>query len=120
VSEFILHATERAAWSAAQAQGQYSADSLAEQGFIHCSRISQILRVADVFYAGQHGLLLLVIDPQRLNSELRWEPGTDLATELFPHVYGPINLDAVVQGIDFEPAPDGKFHLPKSLEFAGD
>jgi len=119
VSEFILHATTRAAWSAAQAQSQYSADSLAGQGFIHCSKTDQILRVADVFYAGQHGLVLLVIDPGRLASELRWDPGTDLATELFPHIYGPINLDAVVQVFDFEPAPDGKFHLPKSLESAG-
>ena len=117
MSEFILHATSRSAWLAAQAQGQYSADSLAGQGFIHCSRVEQILRVADSFYAGQTDLVLLVIDPGRLVSELRWEPGTDLATELFPHVYGPINLDAVLQVLDFEPGPDGKFHLPKSLEF---
>ena len=119
MSEFILHATSRAAWSAAQSQGQYSADSLAGQGFIHCSRKEQILRVANTFYAGQSGLVLLVIDPARLASELRWEPGTDLATELFPHVYGPINLDAVLQAIDFAPGPDGKFHLPDPLEFAG-
>ena len=70
------------------------------------------------FYGCITGLVLLVIDPGRLASELRWDPGADLATELFPHIYGPINLDAVVQVIDFEPAPDGKFHLPKSLEFA--
>ena len=119
MSEFILHATSRAAWSTAQARGQYSADSLAGQGFIHCSRIAQILRVADVFYSGMHGLVLLVIDPMRLTSELRWEPGTDLATELFPHVYGPINLEAVLQVLDFEPSADGKFHLPDSLEIAG-
>jgi uncharacterized protein (DUF952 family) len=119
VSEIILHATSRSAWTAAQAQGQYSAESLAEQGFIHCSRVEQIMRVANSFYYGQSGLVLLVIDPLLLNSELRWEPGTDLATELFPHIYGPINLDAVVQVIDFEPAPNGKFHLPKPLEFSG-
>ena len=118
MSAFILHATSRAAWSAAQAIGQYSADSLAGQGFIHCSKTSQILRVANIYYTGQPGLVLLEIDPGRLTSDLRWEPGTDLATELFPHIYGPINLDAVVRVIDFEPGPDGKFHLPGSLEFA--
>jgi uncharacterized protein (DUF952 family) len=116
VSEIILHLTTQAAWSAAQAGGKYAADSLAGQGFIHCSKVAQVLRVANVFYPGQHGLVLLVIDPVLLKSELRWEPGADLATELFPHVYGPINLDAVVQVIDFEPAVDGKFYLPKSLE----
>jgi uncharacterized protein (DUF952 family) len=58
-------------------------------------------------------MVVLVIDPDRLTSELRWEPGADLATELFPHVYGPINLDAVVQVLDFEPDKNGQFtNLP--------
>jgi uncharacterized protein (DUF952 family) len=118
VSELILHATTRSAWSAAQARGQYSADSLAGEGFIHCSKVDQVLRVANTFFAGQAGLVLLVIDPRRLSSELRWDPGTDLATELFPHIYGPINLDAVQQVLDFEPDSDGKFHLPGSLEIS--
>jgi uncharacterized protein (DUF952 family) len=91
---------------------------LAGPGFIHCSKAGQILRVANLVFAGQHGLVLLEIDPGRLTSLLRWEPGADLATELFPHIYGPINLDAVLHVIDFEPGPDGKFHLPKSLEIA--
>jgi uncharacterized protein (DUF952 family) len=116
VSAFILHVATRADWNAAQAREGYAADSLAGQGFIHCSKVEQVLRVANVFYTGQFGLVLLVIDPVLLKSELRWEPGTDLATELFPHVYGPINLEAVVDVIDFEPAADGKFHLPGSLE----
>ena len=119
MSEFILHATSRAAWSAAQAGGKYSADSLADEGFIHCSKGGQILRVADTFYRGQHGLVLLMIDTGRLTSDLRWDPGTDLASDLFPHIYGPINLEAVVEVFDFEPASDGKFHLPGSLELAG-
>ena len=118
MNDLILHATYRTSWSAAQKSGQYTADSLAGEGFIHCSKVDQILRVADLIFAGQHGLVLLVIDPARLLSELRWEPGVDLATELFPHVYGFINLDAVVDVLDFEPGTDGKFHLPKSLEFA--
>jgi uncharacterized protein (DUF952 family) len=119
VSKSILHLTTRLAWSAAQANGQYSADSLAGQGFIHCSTVDQILRVANSFYAGQSGLVLLLLDPRLLKSELRWEPGADLASELFPHVYGPINLDAVLQVFDFEPAANGKFTLPPALGFAG-
>lgn len=118
MSDFILHATSRNAWSAAQKSGEYVANSLAGQGFIHCSKAEQIVRVANLAFSGQHGLVLLVIDPLRLTSKLRWEPGADLATELFPHVYGPINLDAVVRSLDFEPDADGQFHLPKSLEFA--
>ncbi len=117
MSNFILHATTRSAWLAAQASGEYAADSLAGEGFIHCSTAEQILGVADRFFAGQHGLVLLVIDPERLSSELRWEPGVDLATELFPHIYGPINLEAVADVLAFEPGPDGKFHLPEDFEF---
>ena len=116
MSEFILHLTSRAAWSAAQKSRQVVADSLVGQGFIHCSRASQILRVADLYFSGQPGLIILLIDPARLIPELRWEPGLDLETELFPHVYGPINLDAVVEVLDFKSDAAGKFHLPKSLE----
>ena len=112
MSDFIFHVTSRTAWSAAQASGQYTADTLAGQGFIHCSKAGQVLRVANLFYAGQHGLVLLEIDPARLRPELRWDPGADLVTELFPHVYGPLNLDAVVRALDFEPGSDGLFKLP--------
>jgi uncharacterized protein (DUF952 family) len=115
VSDFILHATARTAWLDAQKRGQYVAESLASEGFIHCSKTAQILRVANSFFLGQHGLVLLVIDPVCLSSELRWEPGLDLATELFPHILGPLNLDAVVNVLDFEPDADGKFHLPDVL-----
>jgi uncharacterized protein (DUF952 family) len=114
LTDFILHAAPRTSWSAAQGQGTYAADSLAGEGFIHCSKADQILRVANMLYHGQHGLVLLVIDPARLTSELRWEPGVDLSAERFPHVYGPINLEAVTRVLDFEPAADGAFSLPTS------
>jgi uncharacterized protein (DUF952 family) len=117
VSDLILHATSRIAWSDAQKRGEYTAASLAGQGFIHCSKVDQILRVANFIYAGQHGLVLLVIEPALLTSELRWEPGVDLAIQLFPHIYGPVNLDAIVDVLAFEPGTDGRFHLPKYLEF---
>ena len=118
MNDFILHITTRTAWHAAQKSGQYVADSLAGEGFIHCSKAEQVLRTAKLFFAGQHGLVLLVIKPGLLSSELRWEPGADLGTELFPHIYGPIGLDAVVETLEFEPGPDGKFHLPRSLKLA--
>jgi uncharacterized protein (DUF952 family) len=73
------------------------------------------LRVADTWYTGQRGLVLLEIDPTRLKPEVRWEPGTDKADELFPHIYGPINLDGVTKVLDFEPDPGGHFTLPLAL-----
>jgi uncharacterized protein (DUF952 family) len=118
VTGFIYHITSRSSWSTALSSGAYSADSLPAQGFIHCSKMDQVLRVANSFYAGQPGLVILVIDPARLESALRWEPGTDKADELFPHIYGPINRDAVVSVVDFPPGPGGKFSLPPNWNVA--
>src|SRR5512138_2205244 len=113
----VLHITTRKAWIDATRVGQYSPPGLAEEGFIHGSTSRQVLPVASKYYKGQRGLVLLEIDPKRVTSELKWEPptGGPLAgvpeEDAFPHIYGPINLDAVVQVLDFEPDPNGEFSL---------
>ena len=114
----IYHITSLSAWQEAQKRGDYRADSLESEGFIHCSTEAQLLPVAENFYKGQPGLLLLKIDPARLTSELRWEPpsgGTPPGVpegDLFPHIYGPINLDAIVKVYDLESDPDGSYKSP--------
>jgi uncharacterized protein (DUF952 family) len=116
----IYHITSRSAWDEARERGDYRAESLETEGFIHCSTDSQVLPVAEKFYMGQRGLLLLVIEPELLTSELKWEPPSGGSPppgvpedDLFPHVYGPINLGAVVQVFDLEANADGKYKLPK-------
>jgi uncharacterized protein (DUF952 family) len=118
----IVHITSRQAWMEAIIAGQYSAPSLKSEGFIHCSTIPQALPVAELYYKGQSGLVLLVIDPRRLDSDLKWEPPSEgtpppgvRAGESFPHIYGPINLDAIVQASDFETGVDNHFTLPPGL-----
>jgi uncharacterized protein (DUF952 family) len=109
----VYHITTTAAWAEAQAAGAYSAGSLASEGFIHCSTAEQVPWVADRFYRGLPGLLLLAIDTARLTAELRYEesePGMR-----FPHLYGPLNLDAVVAAHPFPPKADGSFDLPPGL-----
>ncbi len=108
----ILHITHKQDWDEAQRNGFYSAPSLEIEGFIHCSTPSQVIAVAERFYAGQRGLVLLILDSKRIRSEVKYEPGTDKPDELFPHVYGPINLDAVTRVADFAPDPDGNWILP--------
>ncbi|MGD0611842.1 MAG: DUF952 domain-containing protein [Anaerolineales bacterium] len=105
----ILHIASRADWLASQQSGRYTPEAFEREGFIHCSRQEQVLRVANTYYAGQHGLVLLVINPERLGPELRWEPGTDASAELFPHLYGPLDLVAVTQVFEFEPDAQGRF-----------
>ena len=110
----ILHCTTRAAWDTAVAQGSYAADSLAQEGFIHLSTPAQILAVADARFRGQGGLVLLCVDAERLVPELRYE-NLEGGALLFPHVYGPINLDAVRQVVAFPPEADGSFRMPSGL-----
>lgn len=110
--KIILHLTTAEAWSAAQQAGEYRAPSLETEGFIHCSLPEQIAGVANAWFAGQGGLVLLALDSTRLRPEVRMEPGTDRPEELFPHVYGPINLEAVIQVIEYVPGEDGRFGTP--------
>lgn len=112
----ILHITERQRWQSAQAVGSYRADSLDSEGFIHCSTAVQVVRVANSFYKGQPDLVLLCIETEQLHSPLKWEkpmPSNDPhISEVFPHIYGEINLGAVVKVLDFPPDTDGTFTLP--------
>ncbi len=122
----IFHITSRRDWIEATRTGQYSSPSLSTDGFIHGSTITQVVPVAEKYYKGQTGLLLLEIDPKRLTSEVKWEPPSGGGPppgvpegDAFPHIYGPVNLDAVVQVIDFEPGAGGGFSLPASLNPGG-
>jgi len=115
----IFHITSRADWEAAQAKGEYVADSLYSEGFIHCSTLAQILPVAEKYYKGQIGLVVLMIEPTLLSSDLKWEDPSDGAPPLgvpegvqFPHIYGPINLDAVVNVSDFIRDSNGDWAMP--------
>ena len=101
----IFHITSKTSWSAARRTGRYLAESLAGEGFIHCSKADQILRVANSFYGGQMGLVILEINLAKLSSKVAWEPGTDKADELFPHIYGPVNLEAVTRRVRFRARP---------------
>jgi uncharacterized protein (DUF952 family) len=92
----IYHITTSAAWNTAQQQGFYEAPSLKEEGFIHCSQEHQIEGVLQRYYQGQTDLVKLVIDTDRLTSKFvfEWSPSTE---DTFPHVYGVINVEAVIE-----------------------
>lgn len=87
-------------WEAAQAAGEYQRStrglSLAEVGFVHCARPEQVEGVRDLFYSDVESVVLLTIETDRLTSPWQFDPVPG-AEQTFPHVYGPINLDAVVE-----------------------
>ena len=113
----LFHITTREAWRAAGAAGVYRPGSLEVEGFIHLSGPGQVIDVANRLYAGRGGLVLLVINPGALQARLVWEPPAgpepEPAGEDFPHLYGPLNVDAVEAVVDFPPGPDGSFTLPE-------
>jgi glutathione S-transferase len=112
----IYHIAEVSDWQAAQVSGDYRVSTrgrtLADEGYIHGSRREQVLGVAEAIYADAGPLLLLSIDPARLSSPVRDDevaPGI-----VFPHIYGPIELEAVVAVAPLERGTDGRFALPSS------
>jgi uncharacterized protein (DUF952 family) len=113
VAGVIYHIATSADWERALADGEYTRSTvdktLAEEGFIHASQAAQVARTANKFYRGVSGdLVLLVIDEARVRAEVRYEdvPGAELP---FPHIYGPLNADAVLEARPFGTGPDGTF-----------
>ena len=81
------------------------------EGFIHCSTPAQVLQVANTRFRGRLDLLLLSIETDRVEAEIRYE-NLEGAEQLFPHIYGALAPDAVVRVTDFKPGADGSFTLP--------
>ncbi|MEU5685823.1 DUF952 domain-containing protein [Streptomyces venezuelae] len=99
----LLHITERALWDAARRTGTYEMSTrgktLDEVGFIHCSLPEQLPGVAAFLYGGYDGpdeLVVLGIDSERLTAPVRFEAPRPGGVE-FPHLYGPLPVDAVVE-----------------------
>jgi uncharacterized protein (DUF952 family) len=106
----IFHITTSSAWEQARAAGAYEPPSLEREGFIHFSAADQVQGVANRAFRGQRDLVLLCVAPERLTGAVRHEHAED-AGEAFPHLYGPLNLDAVVEVAPIAEGSDG-FELP--------
>ncbi len=89
----ILHITTSDEWDLASARGSHTAHSLYTDGFIHCSTREQLSATLERHFKGKRDLVVLTIDPTKLQPPLRWEPAHGV---LYPHIFGPINLDAII------------------------
>ncbi|MFZ1996163.1 MAG: DUF952 domain-containing protein [Solirubrobacteraceae bacterium] len=107
--------TTRAEWEAAPWSGQYVAAGYEAEGFIHLSDPEQVARVANARFAGAQDLVLLCVAVNRLASPLRYEPGDPASDERFPHLYGPLNRDAVVRVLPLVEGPAG-YALPAGAQ----
>lgn len=105
----IYHVADRTHWSDAVAAGTYRRStrdqSFDEVGFMHCANADQVAGVLERYYQGVDDLVLLSIDADRVGGVLRDESTTG-GTERFPHLYGPLPTDAVVEVTDLDGRPD--------------
>jgi uncharacterized protein (DUF952 family) len=110
----IYKITPASAWREAERQGVYrgSSDDLRD-GFIHFSTASQVAETARKHYFGQTGLFLVAVDAEALGDALRWEPSRN--DELFPHLYGELDLGAVTAILDMRARSDGYHDIPELL-----
>jgi uncharacterized protein (DUF952 family) len=104
----IYHLISQTNWDAAKSAAEYRAESLASEGFIHCSQDeAQLLRVANRLYGGRQDMLALEVDTDRLTSPVKREPSR--SGEIYPHIYGPLNINAVVRVRSLPLDAAGKF-----------
>lgn len=110
----LLHMLNRTDWEIIQTEKSYSPDSLETEGFIHCSHADMIVTVANGLYMGQPEMVILVIDADKVKEPIIYEDCYETGHP-FPHIYGPLNLDAVTDVIDFPCDEKGVFTLPDKL-----
>lgn len=91
----LYHVVTEADWNSQLHLDQYAPPGLKQAGFIHCCTEIQLEGVLQRYFSGQSNLLVISIDEYKLRAAVKYEPGTD--NELFPHVYGPVNKDAVLK-----------------------
>jgi len=105
----IYHLTSKSEWEVARTQPEYRAESLALEGFIHCSKDHvQVLEVANRLYASRNDLLVLEVETDQLTSPLKHEASR--SGEVYPHIYGALNSEAVVGVLYLVKGGDGKFN----------
>ena len=114
----ILAITTAPLWQKALEQGEYTrstiTQSLDEVGFIHCSTPEQVVETANRHFIDQEQVLLLFIDASKVTSPVKFEPAHSGRPGLFPHVYGPLNLNAVYGVVPLPRGADKKFVEPTS------
>ena len=98
IMPIIYHVTSSKAWKEAKKKGEYEHPSFKEEGFIHCSEEHQVAGVLERYFQGQTDLVKLVINTDKLKSRYiqEWSPSTQ---DTYPHIYGLINADAVIEVI---------------------
>jgi uncharacterized protein (DUF952 family) len=115
----LLHIALPDDWAAAREAGEYRVStrgrSLDDEGFVHCSYLRQLEGVANRFYGDVVELVLLHLDPELIDAEIKLEPAVEGGAELFPHIYGPIPTSSVIATTWWDRDEDGMWHRPSTM-----
>jgi uncharacterized protein (DUF952 family) len=115
----IYHIASAAQVEQAARAGQYVPAAFATEGFIHCSHAHQVKGVAQAYFAGQRDLVLVEIDPSKLTCPVLDE-NLSGGSDLYPHIYGPLPMAAVISVRELPCGADGSLILPCNLSAAPD
>jgi uncharacterized protein (DUF952 family) len=105
----LYHITTRDEWAEAEIQRVYQPPSLGTEGYIHLSTDKQLLISANKFYRGKTDLLVIAINEKRLDASLKYETADG---DTYPHLYGPLNVDAVTEVVGLPMGDGGAFEVP--------
>jgi len=108
-TDTIYHIAYSTVWENALTEGQYDGGTLESEGFIHFSQSEQVIATANRYYRGKTDLVLLQVAVKKLSAKLKYDPSP--SGEIFPHLYGALNLDAVENVYSFLPESDGFFKM---------
>jgi uncharacterized protein (DUF952 family) len=112
---YIFHITTEKEWQDAQASGVYKPANFAADGFIHCSFKDQVIVVANKYYRSETQMTLLKIDPDLVKARII-EENLEGGEEEFPHIYGPLPINAVIKYAALEKNQQGYYFFPAQLE----
>jgi uncharacterized protein (DUF952 family) len=107
----IYHIANRKDWVKAEKKGEYVADSLENQGFIHMSTEQQVISVANSYYKESVDMVLLYINSEKIKEHIIWEDKDEIGED-FPHLYASLPLDAVIRVEDFYKDDSGNYMMP--------
>ncbi len=113
--DFIFHLVPEKKWKSSRKNSRYEPQSVADEGFIPCSTGDQIQNTANRLFKGERRLLLLVINASLVEPDIKYEKD-ETTGEIYPHICGPLNPDAVVDRIRLIPEEDGGFEVSFSSD----
>lgn len=108
--DLIFHLVKKEDWKKYKKEARYRPESLDSQGFIHCSSGRDVEDTANRLFKGEEDVLLIVINTTLIEPELRYENDGETGPK-YPHIYGPLNLDAVIDKIELATEDDGTFEI---------